>query len=320
MQGTAVHDQRAREPRADDANADESRPDDLGGTEPGTHGTQGAAELRAWRRHVVAFAWPTVVFAGVIVVAFATVVASAVVGAIPLWLGFLLNTVVAYAAFTPGHEAAHWNIAGRHSRFRWLNEACGWISMAIMFDNFAVLRAAHMQHHAHTNDPEKDPDYFVPDSSAFRVLVRSFVLFSGYLRDYVADTKRKPNGRRRRLGALCFSGGLVAIAIGLGAAGYLREVLALWVLPAPAAFLILALVFDYLPHRPHRSVERYTNTKIILFPGLNTLLLGQNYHLIHHLYPAVPFYRMGACFRDVRSNLVAHGAPIVDLTGAPAPR
>lgn len=309
MHGTAAYDKRAQEARADDPNANESSP-----AESGVHAIQGSDELRAWRRHVVAFAWPTVAFAAVIVAAFATVVASAVVGVIPLWLGFLLNTVVAYAAFTPGHEAAHWNIAGRHSRYRWLNEACGWVSMAIMFDNFAVLRAAHMQHHAHTNDPEKDPDYFVPDASTFRVLIRSFVLFSGYLRDYVADTKRKPNGRRRRFGALGFSGGLVAIAIGLGAAGYLREVLALWVLPAPAAFLILALVFDYLPHRPHRSVERYTNTKIILFPGLNTLLLGQNYHLIHHLYPAVPFYRMGACFRDVRGALVAHGAPIVDLT------
>ncbi len=305
MQGATTYDTRAEEGRAIDPTAGESE----------ALAAQTSDELRAWRHHLVAFAWPTVAFAVVILAAFATVVAVALAGAIPLWLGFLLNAVVAYAAFTPGHEAAHWNIAGRHSRLRWLNEACGWISMAIMFDNFAVLRAAHMQHHAHTNDPEKDPDYFVPDSGAIRVLLRSFVLFSGYFRSYLADTKRKSNGRRRRLGALAFSGSLFAIAIGLSAAGYLREVLALWVLPAPAAFLILALVFDYLPHRPHRSVDRYTNTKIILFPGLNTLLLGQNYHLIHHLYPAVPFYRMGACFREIRQGLAARGAPIIDLRG-----
>ena len=51
----------------------------------------------------------------------------------------------------------------------------------------------------------------------------------------------------------------------------------------------------------------------MLFPGLTTLLLGQNYHLIHHLYPAVPFFRYGACFREIRADLAVRGAPIMDL-------
>ena len=44
--------------------------------------------------------------------------------------------------------------------------------------------------------------------------------------------------------------------------------------------------------------------------GLNTLLLGQNYHLLHHLYPRMPFYRYAACFRAVRPVLEAERARI----------
>ncbi len=251
----------------------------------------------AWCHHMVRLAWPTVALTAAIVALFATVVVAAATDVIPLWLGTILNTALAYAAFTPAHEASHCNIAGRHSGWFWLNEACGWISMSILFDNFAILRAAHLQHHANTNVPDKDPDYFMPGLSTPRILLRCLTIFGGYMSDYMDDTRRKPDTTKRRLLHGSWSAMLYGSAIALSVAGYWPEVLMLWVVPTFGAFIVLALAFDYLPHRPHQTTERFRNTRIILAPGLPTLMLGQNYHLIHHLWPSVPFYRYGARFR-----------------------
>lgn len=272
---------------------------------------QDRVEPQAWRAYVGGFAWQTVLLTFSILGAFAAVVAAAASGLIPLWLGCLLNAPLIYAAFTPAHEASHGNICGRHRGLRWLNEGCGWVSMALLFDNFAVLRSAHMQHHAHTNDPERDPDYFVPGSGPLAVLVRSFTIFAGYLGVYLAEVRRARRPGLHYAQALAWHGVLIGVAVVLGFQGYLAQVLVLWILPALIAILGLALVFDYVPHWPHREQDRYRATRIILFPGLTALLLSQNYHLIHHLYPTIPFYRYGACFHEIRDDLIARDAPIL---------
>ena len=47
-----------------------------------------------------------------------------------------------------------------------------------------------------------------------------------------------------------------------------------------------------------------------MFRGSTWLLLHQDRHLIHHLYPAVPWYRYRAVFREGRPLLEANGARI----------
>lgn len=264
-----------------------------------------------WRTYVGVFAFPTVLLTFAIAGSYAAVVAAAVNGVIPLWLGFAINAVLAYAAFTPAHEASHWNISGRRRGLRWLNELCGWLSMAMLLDCYVVLRAAHMQHHAHTNDPERDPDYFKPRSGPLAVVARSYAIFAGYLNSYREDARARGLRMRHHALVALWYAGLLGVGVTASLMGYTVEVLTLWVAPALAALFFLALVFDYVPHWPHEEQDRYRNTRILLFPGLSTLLLSQNYHLIHHLYPTIPFYRYGDTFREIREELVAHGAPIV---------
>ena len=73
------------------------------------------------------------------------------------------------------------------------------------------------------------------------------------------------------------------------------EVLFLWVLPSRIGLALVALVFVCLPHYPANITaqeDEYQATTIrqgwewLLTP----LFVYQNYHLIHHLYPSVPFY------------------------------
>jgi fatty acid desaturase len=48
---------------------------------------------------------------------------------------------------------------------------------------------------------------------------------------------------------------------------------------------------------------------------LTPLFIYHNYHLIHHLWPRVPFYRYGAVWRAKREMLASHQARVVSLFG-----
>jgi beta-carotene hydroxylase len=86
-----------------------------------------------------------------------------------------------------------------------------------------------------------------------------------------------------------------------------------WLGPAMVAIVFLAISFDYLPHSPYDSAERYHDTRI--YPGrvANVILLGQNYHLIHHLWTTIPWYRYRLVFAAIQPDLEQRGARIGGL-------
>ena len=45
-------------------------------------------------------------------------------------------------------------------------------------------------------------------------------------------------------------------------------------------------------------------------PTGNALLLGQNYHLIHHLWTTIPWYRYQRVFERIEGDLAERGARI----------
>lgn len=271
---------------------------------------------RAWRGHAGMFAWPTVFLLAAVLGLEVAIWWAALTAAIPLWLGALLATVPSYAAFTVAHEAAHENIHGGDARFKRVNDLCGWISSVFLFAPYEAFKVIHLTHHAHTNDPDHDPDHWVVGASALGIAARCWTILPHYYSDYLwGRTSKLQAARAGRALTIMATLGLVAL-FGVGVwAGLWLELLALWVLPAIFASGFLALVFDWLPHHPHDSQERFHDTRVLLVKPLTLPLLWQNYHLIHHLYPRVPFYRYGTCFNEVRPLLEAKGAPIQDLHG-----
>jgi fatty acid desaturase len=105
---------------------------------------------------------------------------------------------------------------------------------------------------------------------------------------------------------------LLGIAAGVGA-----QLFWLWLLPAWLASGVLAFAFDWLPHRPHDTTDRWTNARVLDLPVLPFLLLGQSRHLVYPLWPRVPFYRYVMVFRAHRAELEAHGSPIISLDAPP---
>jgi fatty acid desaturase len=98
---------------------------------------------------------------------------------------------------------------------------------------------------------------------------------------------------------------LAAIFIGQG-----NNVFLLWWLPAQIGALILQVWFVWLPHHDFTETSRYRNTRIRGWWGSTIMLLGQDHHLIHHLYPRVPFYNYRRLYRDIKVSLEDNGARI----------
>ena len=207
--------------------------------------------------------------------------------------GFALCTIAAYVAFTPLHEAAHRVIA----RPRWVNEVCGRLASIALLGPFLAVRYIHLEHHKHTNDPIADPDHWSGRGPRWLLPMRWLTQDIHYW--FVYLRRMRPLRERVEVFAT-FAAMLAALGV-LAASGHGWLALA-WVGSARLAIGVLAFAFDYLPHRPHQITakqDRYAATRAFPGPIKYVLSLGQSLHLVHHLYPGVPFYRYGRVLRTI---------------------
>ena len=104
--------------------------------------------------------WRIVVTFSVCAVLWSSVLVLGLNGTIPLWIGLILNTLLAATFYMPMHEAVHKNIWGKVSSGRVVEELIGMLCSVPVLIPFRLHRASHMRHHAYTNDPDRDSDYF----------------------------------------------------------------------------------------------------------------------------------------------------------------
>lgn len=248
---------------------------------------------------VPAVAWPTVLLLAGAAALLAGSTALAVVGVWPAWLSILPNAVAIYLFFTVAHDAAH-HAASSDGR---LNRLVGRVSTALFAPqiSFSVWRFIHMQHHRFTNhDDGTDPDHYTMDGPSWQRLPRLLTLDVQYLAFYVRNAGSRP--RREKLGALGQWALFVAVGATLVVAGYGVDIVVLFLIPQRIAFVWLAFAFDYLPHSglrltPSEDRLKTTRNRVGGERWLTPVLLYQNYHLVHHLHPVVPFYRYLAVWR-----------------------
>lgn len=193
---------------------------------------------------------------------------------------FCLNVLALHLAGTVIHDACH-NVAHRNPV---VNAVMGHGSALLLGFAFPVFTRVHLQHHANVNDPKNDPDHFVSTGGpllfiAARFLYHEVFFFKRRLwRDY-----ELLEWFLSRL----IVGGIFYLSCVYGFLGY---VLNFWFIPTAIVGLALGLFFDYFPHRPHQERDRWKNARVYPNPILNVLIMGQNYHLIHHLWPSIPWY------------------------------
>ncbi|GAB4240762.1 MAG: hypothetical protein Kow0032_28600 [Methyloligellaceae bacterium] len=268
-------------------------------------------------------AWPSVILAFALIASFALVCTLGAMRIIPLWAGMILNSLILYAIQTPLHEACHGNIAGRDGRWMWLNHLIGYLCGALLLHEYKAFRHMHLMHHRDTNDEELDPDHWVDVKHPLAVLFRCLTIVPYYHHFFFKQVALKPDqpgNFKVAAHVIAAYWVLYSIAFWLIVFGYWREVVMLWLLPHWLGSALIIFFFAWLTHQPHVAKERYRDTNVFLVNGplakiVDWLYLFQNFHLIHHLYPRIPFYLYRKVFSELRPVLEKQGSRIYPLTG-----
>lgn len=270
------------------------------------------------------YQWPTLSLAVLGLSVHAVALGCALAGTLSVLLALPLCVFGTYVAFTPLHEAAHGNIAAKQPRLGALQLLIGWSCAALLYAPFPSFRSLHRQHHAHTNDPQLDPDAWVAGRSLPVVVLRCLLILPRYYAFFVAGPREQRNPLWQTGGFHIFALFAFIVAFRSGAGWTL---LLLWPGAAVLASGLLAFAFDWLPHHPHRLGPAVRRTRVVLAPGIQWLTLGHHLHLVHHLWPDVPFWAYGRVFDSARADLVSAGAVVggfpelgeTDPDGAPKP-
>lgn len=273
-----------------------------------------------WQAFVPELAWGTLLLLAGILLGYALVIPAAMQGYLPYPLATLVCAYLAYASFTVMHDAGHGSLIQVGSRLKKLEAMIGWLaSIPLLIAPYRLFQKIHDRHHAFTNDPERDPDHYSFGDKWYLVVLNSLFIPLQYHIMSVTTLRHLKVIRATYSSSLLYLVLVVGSLAMLASSGYAREVMYFAVAPAIIAVFFLAMFFDYIPHHPHKSLGRYHNTRI--FPGRigNIVLLGQNYHLIHHLYPRVPWYRYVDVYQRILPELEARRAPIEDLSGKRRP-
>jgi ring-1,2-phenylacetyl-CoA epoxidase subunit PaaE len=249
--------------------------------------------------------------------------ASTALGATGTWpwpLSVLLNAAASFVLFTVSHDAAHNAVSTSGGVTTWMGRVA-----TVMFAphaGFRTWRFIHMQHHRFTNaDDGRDPDHYTHDAPRWQLPLRWLTVDLYYMVFYLPQLKTRPRAERVELVATWIVVGAVIIAAAV--TGHLLALLVFYFVPIRLAVGLLAWSFDYLPHHgleEHTAQSnrfRATRNRVGREWLMSPLLLNQNYHLVHHLHPVIPFYRYVRVWRRREDDYLARDPALSDVRGRP---
>ncbi|RYJ06450.1 MAG: hypothetical protein EON52_06305, partial [Actinomycetales bacterium] len=208
------------------------------------------------------------------------------------WVTVPMGAAVTFLMFSVLHESIHHAASSRS----WLNAVLGHASMpfVVAWATYPLVKFIHIEHHRNTNEPKAiDPDGWTHEGPAWQFPFRWATLDLWYVWFYATHLTSRP---RRELMLTATVATAVLSSFGaLVATGHGMTLVWAYLVPQRLGVVILAWWFDYLPHHGLTTTQRedkYRATRIrVGGEGLLTpLFVYQNYHLVHHLHPSVPFY------------------------------
>lgn len=234
----------------------------------------------------------------------------------PVWplrlAGYVVIGAVLHAFGVLLHEAVHGNFFRDHD---W-DRRVGFLLGIPLFLSAEAYRVTHLVHHRHTREPE-DPDDLdarVRDrdlrSVAFYVLgLIGLLVFLVHV-PYEAVRHGDRRERLRIAGEYAVLVLLYVVVVTAATqAGALPHLLHAWLLPGLVTLLIVN-VRGWAEHLMTRRGNPLTESRTVTSNAVvRFFLCNVNYHLEHHLLPAVPWYnlpRMHEALRPVYRRAGAH--------------
>lgn len=220
--------------------------------------------------------------------------------------------VILSFSYAASHECSH----GTAFRTRWLNEVVFWVTSVIFMEEAVYRRYAHAEHHTYTwfngDDPQKP--YGIPLSAwaylketllltfyadAIRRLMRhAFGRFDSHEQRFLPVSERRRIRLDSALMLLCYAALLV-----WGLAGRSAWPFVLYFIPRYVGGCIVNLYINtqHMCMAEDLKDHRLTTRSIRCSALERVLYWNMNFHIEHHLFPAVPFHAL--------PHLSAHLAP-----------
>ena len=190
----------------------------------------------------------------------------------------LFRTYLMFLGTVMAHEASHGHLGStRRSNFFWGRLAL--VPCTVPYVNF---RKTHLMHHAHTNDPVMDPDYFVKPNHWWEAPFRALLVPHNWIMWLKARNMIK---RRDVVEWVIHYVCIFALYIGIGLlVGVERAAIGLF----PALFLVSMLLwypFAYFTHEGYSLGASETKSHNYYGKTMFWLTLGLSMHRVHHEHP-----------------------------------
>lgn len=240
-----------------------------------------------------------------------------IVSRVTLWA--LLPSMIAYGgilsfAYAASHECAH----GTAFRARWLNEVVFWFTSIVFIEEPLYRRYSHAAHHTHTWFNGTDPQKPYGNPLTLSKYVISTLGFTMYLdaarqltrhglghftegeRGFLPGSElRNVSFNSRVMLALYIS--LLGYGIAFSAAWpfllyFLPRWLGGWIVTAYINTQHMCMAENLYDHRKTTRSVRCNRFERLLYWNMN-------YHIEHHLYPAIPFHGLPALNKQIANQL-----------------
>jgi fatty acid desaturase len=250
-------------------------------------------------------------------------------------LGIVLMAPLAHALFILAHDAAHYRLY----ETRWLNDLVGRACGTLAGLSMCTYRVIHRLHHNHLYGPE-DPDIALhggyPRGRMYLVRKlgkdlagltawKTYAYFFG-APAVNADTsiaarplddtspRLRRAARRDRWGVLAFHLAMPAAAFATGWGWYY---VVLWIVPLAT---VLQVIFRLRAICEHGALTDFSSPLTAARTNLPTwweryFLFPHhvNFHIEHHLYPAVPHYNLPRLHEALKAHGIVEGVEILRL-------
>jgi fatty acid desaturase len=252
-----------------------------------------------------------VIFASLLALGYAGILAGGVVGAV-------LGTILVGAMFAHGVELTHQFLHGTGFRGRGANRVAGFLCALPMFVSHSHYKALHLAHHRNLGTPANH-EFFnygnVKGKHFLVVLARSFspARFVGVAKNIVgALLGRRPEGagsdQEARAIQVEYLGMLACVVAAAAFTAITRSdlVLRLWVWPL---LLVAEPVHFWVELPEHFGCDLTTrngflNTRTIRGSWLSFWFTnGNNFHVEHHLYPRVAIDKLPKVHANIRHDI-----------------
>lgn len=227
------------------------------------------------------------------------------VGALPYGAALAINALAIYAIFTPLHDATH----GALSRNPVVNDLLGTVAALPLFPGFTaqMYRFLHLEHHRHTGVASSDPDeVMVSARMPWKLFVWAFIDIY-WMAWYARRLKQRPI--TEVAGAVASAAFFIAWHALWLASPFASQFILLWLIPQRLGLTLLTYTFAAIQHPEGVRQDKRPLQATRMFRGgwlMRSMTLSQSQHLVHHMFPAVPYYRYNAAWKLAEPELREH--------------